>query len=302
MSDTSGDQRLSAGVIGLGLLGSAIVQRLEERGFAVIGFDVDSARATELGVTQASSPAELATRVERLVLCLPDSDAVEEVCFGVDGLLPGAGSRLGLILDCTTGEPERSEAFAVRCEEAGVAFVEAEVSGSSEMLLRGEAALLVGAEGDGLEAAEELLDALSPIVFHLGAVGAGAKMKLVSNLVVGLNRLVLAEAVYLAERADVSPGALLEVLRAGPGASRALELKGDKMLKSDYAPVARLAQHLKDVELILGLGSAAGAELPLSRLHRDLLSQGVEEGLGELDNSSIIEVLRNRPSSEDGGD
>ena len=77
---------------------------------------------------------------------------------------------------------------------------------------------------------------------------------------------------------------------------------GGKMVKSDYAPEARLAQHLKDVELILDLGGAAGADLPLSRLHRELLSQGVEEGLGELDNSSIIEVLRNRPSSEGGGE
>lgn len=250
----------------------------------------------------ADSPAQLAERVERVVLCLPDSDAVEEVCGGSAGLLSAAASRLELVIDCTTGDPDRSEALAGRMGGAGIAFVEAEVSGSSELMLSGEAALLVGAEPGSLEAATELLDALSPLVFHLGPVGAGAKMKLVSNLVVGLNRLVLAEAVYLAERVGVSPGALLEVLRAGPGHSRALELKGEKMLKSDYAPAARLAQHLKDVELILGLGSAAGVELPLSRLHLDLLSQGVAEGLGELDNSSIIEVLRNRPSLEEGGD
>ena len=185
---------------------------------------------------------------------------------------------------------------------AGIAFVEAEVSGSSELMLSGEAALLVGAEPGSLEAAAELLDALSPVVFHLGPVGAGAKMKLVSNLAVGLNRLVLAEALYLAERVGVEPGALLEVLRAGPGHSRAGELKGGKMVKSDYSPEARLAQHLKDVELILDLGDAAGADLPLSRLHRELLARGVEEGLGELDNSSIIEVLRNSPAREDGGE
>ncbi len=78
---------------------------------------------------------------------------------------------------------------------AGIAFVEAEVSGSSELMLPGEAVLLVGAEPGSLEAAAELLDALSPLVFHLGPVGAGAKMKLVSNLAVGLNRLVLADGV-----------------------------------------------------------------------------------------------------------
>ena len=287
------------GVVGLGLLGSAIVRCLLEGGLEVIGLDVDPGRPGELALDSASSPAELAARADRIVLCLPGSPEVEEVC---DGILDAADRRVGLVVDCTTGDPLRSEAVAARMTGAGIAFVEAEVSGSSELMLSGEAALLVGAEPGSLEAAAELLDALSPVVFHLGPVGAGAKMKLVSNLAVGLNRLVLAEALYLAERVGVEPGALLEVLRAGPGHSRAGELKGGKMVKSDYSPEARLAQHLKDVELILDLGDAAGADLPLSRLHRELLARGVEEGLGELDNSSIIEVLRNSPAREDGGE
>lgn len=302
MSRAPGDDRSATGMIGLGLLGSAITQRLLEHGFEVVGFDIDPGRALELGIETADSPAQLAARVERIVLCLSDSDAVEEVCGGSSGLLSAAASRLELVIDCTTGDPDRSEALAGRLGGAGIAFVEAEVSGSSELMLSGEAALLVGAEPGSLEAAAELLDALSPVVFHLGPVGAGAKMKLVSNLAVGLNRLVLAEALYLAERVGVEPGALLEVLRAGPGHSRAGELKGGKMVKSDYSPEARLAQHLKDVELILDLGDAAGADLPLSRLHRELLARGVEEGLGDLDNSSIIEVLRNSPAREDGGE
>ena len=302
MSRAPGDGRPATGMIGLGLLGSAITQRLLEHGLEVVGFDIEPGRALELGIETADSPAQLAARVERIVLCLPDSDAVEEVCGGSSGLLSAAASRLELVIDCTTGDPDRSEALAGRLGGAGIAFVEAEVSGSSELMLSGEAALLVGAEPGSLEAATELLDALSPVVFHLGPVGAGAKMKLVSNLAVGLNRLVLAEALYLAERVGVEPGALLEVLRAGPGHSRAGELKGGKMVKSDYSPEARLAQHLKDVELILDLGDAAGADLPLSRLHRELLARGVEEGLGELDNSSIIEVLRNSPAREDGGE
>ena len=302
MSRAPGDGRSATGMIGLGLLGSAITQRLLEHGLEVVGFDIEPGRALELGIETADSPAQLAARVERIVLCLPGSAAVEEVCGGSSGLLSAAASRLELVIDCTTGDPDRSEALAGRLGGAGIAFVEAEVSGSSELMLSGEAALLVGAEPGSLEAAAELLDALSPVVFHLGPVGAGAKMKLVSNLAVGLNRLVLAEALYLAERVGVEPGALLEVLRAGPGHSRAGELKGGKMVKSDYSPEARLAQHLKDVELILDLGDAAGADLPLSRLHRELLARGVEEGLGELDNSSIIEVLRNSPAREDGGE
>ena len=253
----------------------------------------------ELGIEPAGSPEELAARVSSVVLCLPGSSEVEEVC---DGILDAAEAGAGLVVDCTTGDPLRSEAVASRMAAAGISFVEAEVTGSSRLFERGEAALLVGASGEAIGQAAALLDALSPVVFHLGEVGSGARMKLVSNLVVGLNRLVLAEAVSLAEKVGVSPAHLLEVLRSGPGHSRALELKGRKMVEGDYDPEARLAQHLKDVELILELGGGVDAPLPLSRLHRELLERGVADGLGDLDNSSIVEVLRKGSGAEESKD
>ena len=287
------------GVAGLGLLGSAIARRLLAGGLELIGLDLDPGRCAELGIESAGSPGELAQRVGAVVLCLPGSREVEEVC---GGLIKAGDSGLELVLDCTTGDPLRSEAVAAAMAGAGIAFVEAEVTGSSGLFERGEAALLVGASGEALGQATALLDLLSPVVFHLGEVGSGARMKLVSNLVVGLNRLVLAEAVSLAEKAGVSPAHLLEVLRSGPGHSRALELKGRKMVEGDYDPEARLAQHLKDVELILELGRGVDAPLPLSHLHRALLEQGVAEGLGDLDNSSIVEVLRKGPGAEESED
>ena len=92
--------------------------------------------------------------------------------------------------------------------------------------------------------------------------------------------------------AGIPASHLLEVLRSGPGHSRAVELKGRKMAEGDYEPEARLAQHLRDVELILDLGRRVDAQLPLSTLHRELLERAVGEGLGELDNSAVVEVLR----------
>ncbi|MFP6737700.1 MAG: NAD(P)-dependent oxidoreductase [Planctomycetota bacterium] len=284
------------GVAGLGLLGSAIARRLLAGGLEVIGLDLDPGRCAELGIESAGSPGELAVRVGSVVLCLPGSCEVEDVCAS---LLEARDRSIELVVDCTTGDPLRSEAVAARLAAAGIAFVEAAVSGSSRLFERGEAALLVGASREALGQATGLLDVLSPVVFHLGEVGSGSRMKLVSNLVVGLNRLVLAEAVSLAEKAGVSPAHLLEVLRSGPGHSRALELKGRKMVEGDYDPEARLVQHFKDVELILELGRGVDAQLPLSRLHRELLERGVDEGLGDLDNSSIVEVLRKGPGAQE---
>jgi 3-hydroxyisobutyrate dehydrogenase-like beta-hydroxyacid dehydrogenase len=296
--------RAPVGVVGLGLLGGAVVERLRTAGFHVLGYDRSAARAAALGVGGAGTAAELASRVHRVVLCLPDSDAVEEVVEGRAGLQEawatawrgsGAGGGSGLLVDCTTGDPRRSQALAERLSADGVHYVEAAVSGSSAVLRRGDAVLLVAGNRAAVEAAADLLDALAGVVFDLGDVGSAGRMKLAVNLVLGLNRLALAEGLALAEKAGLSPGAFLEVVRAGPAHSRVLEAKGEKMRRGDFAPEARLAQHLKDVRLILALGDEVGAALPATRLHADLLERALARGLGEADNSAIVEVLRRMP-------
>ena len=117
-------------------------------------------------------------------------------------------------------------------------------------------------------------------------------MKLVVNLVLGLNRAVLAEGLCFAERSGVDPHQALEVLRAGPAYSRVMETKANKMLDGDFTPQARLAQHWKNVRLILSAGEWSGATLPLSTLHDQLLSGLIQSGFGDLDNSAIIKAFQ----------
>jgi 3-hydroxyisobutyrate dehydrogenase-like beta-hydroxyacid dehydrogenase len=279
------------GVIGVGLLGSAIAGRLRAAGYRLVAHDAEPSRAAEAGGAVAASPAEVAAAVERVVLCLPDHEVVEEVVAGPAGLLAGE-RRVRLVVDTTTGDPEGSVGVARRLEEAGVQFIDAAVSGSSRDLRQGDAVLLVGGSADVVEAARDLLDALAPVVFHLGEAGSGASTKLVTNLVLGLHRLALAEAIVLGERVGLPAAALLEVLRAGPAYSRVLDTKGRKMLHGDFRPQARLAQHLKDVRLILEMGRRAGAALPLSQKHAEVLARGVALGHGDEDNSAVLQVLR----------
>jgi 3-hydroxyisobutyrate dehydrogenase-like beta-hydroxyacid dehydrogenase len=116
-------------------------------------------------------------------------------------------------------------------------------------------------------------------------------MKLVVNLVLGLNRAVLAEGLALARSCGLDPSAALEIPRAGPAASRVMDVKGTKMLSGDFTPQARLAQHLKDVHLILKMGHDCGARVPLSALHRDLLEGLAAQGYHDADNSAIIRAF-----------
>ena len=117
-------------------------------------------------------------------------------------------------------------------------------------------------------------------------------MKLVLNLVLGLNRAVLAEGLEFARASGIDPAVALEILKSGPAYSRAMEAKGEKMLTGDFEPEARLSQHLKDVRLILAYGEKLGAKLPLSALHRELLEAAETAGFGGADNSAIIKAFQ----------
>src|SRR5262245_50034180 len=119
-------------------------------------------------------------------------------------------------------------------------------------------------------------------------------MKLVTNLVLGLNRAALAEGLAFAGAIGLAPADALEVLLNCPAYSRTMDAKGPKMVAGDFTPAAKLSQHLKDVRIILVEGERAGQPLPLSALHRQLLEAAEAAGWGELDNSGIIRAIERK--------
>jgi 3-hydroxyisobutyrate dehydrogenase-like beta-hydroxyacid dehydrogenase len=127
--------------------------------------------------------------------------------------------------------------------------------------------------------------------FHPGPAGTGAKMKLVTNLVLGLNRAALAEGLAFAESIGLDPAVSLAVMRGSLAYSRIMDTKGERMIRGDFAPDARLSQHLKDVRLIVDIGRHAGLPMTLSAAHRKVLEGAEAAGYGDLDNSAIIKVL-----------
>ena len=226
----------------------------------------------------------------KLGLSLPDSRVVETVLNEV-----GAELRPGqVILDTTTGEPEDAMRFAERLRLLGVAYLDATVSGSSEQLRRGEALCMVGGEATDFARCAGLFAALGSPVMHVGGSGDGAKMKLVTNLVLGLNRAALAEGLALAEGMRLDLRQTLQVLQSSAAASRIMDSKGEKMIAREFSPVARLSQHLKDVRIIQQAGESAGLHLPLTEAHRRLLEEAETAGLGAQDNSAVIEVIRRK--------
>ena len=171
-------------------------------------------------------------------------------------------------------------------------MLDAPVAGSSGQARRREAPVVVGGDPEVFARCRPILDPLTERVRHVGPNGAGARAKLVINLVLGLNRLALAEGLLFGLRQGLDGRALLAVLKDSGAYSRAMDLKGERMVEGNFEAEGKLAQHLKDVELMLEVGHAAGAPLLATALHRQLLLAGVAGGLGDHDNSAIIAVLR----------
>ena len=278
------------GVIGLGLLGSAIAERLLDHGYAVQVQNRTREKARPLierGAVWSDNPF---VECDRVIISLYTSDIVAKVIERLEeGLHEGQ-----ILIDTTTGTPSDAESLALRLEASGVHYLDAPVSGSSEQAKKGQVTILVGGTMMAFNDVKDLCDCLAAKVIYVGGSGNGSRLKLVSNLVLGLNRAVLAEGLALAEAMGLNAELTLAVLKDSAAYSGVMDTKGRKMISGDFTTQARLSQHLKDVQLILEQGIKLDQELPLSKLHAFLLSDLEHQGLGDLDNSAIIRAWLSR--------
>jgi 3-hydroxyisobutyrate dehydrogenase-like beta-hydroxyacid dehydrogenase len=276
------------GIIGLGLMGTALTERLLDAEYAVWVHNRTREKADPLlarGARWADNPL---AECDRVLISLYTTDTVEEVLGQLgEALRPGQ-----ILIDTTTGEPEQTTRLGARLAERGVHYLDAPISGSSQQTRDGNVTTIVGGPRETFDACGDLFDCWSAKTIYAGPCGSGSKMKLVSNLVLGLNRAALAEGLVFAETLGLDTEAALEVLMGSMSYSRIMDTKGNKMIQGDFRTQARLAQHLKDIQLIVAAATRAGQGLPLSIVHQQLLEAAVSAGWGDEDNSAIIQTIR----------
>jgi 3-hydroxyisobutyrate dehydrogenase-like beta-hydroxyacid dehydrogenase len=282
VSETS--SRKSVGVIGLGLMGTAITERFLKAGFRVHIYNRTRQKADPLLAMGAEWNGNPLMICDRIVISLYTTDVVEEVLRHLaDGLRAGQ-----IIIDTTTGNPEQTARLGRRLADRGVQYLDAPISGSSEQTRRGEVTVMASGPRETFEACRDLFDAFARTVLYVGDWGNAARMKLVTNLVLGLNRAALAEGLVFAKAIGLSQKDALAALMESMAYSRIMETKGEKMVQQDFRTQARLSQHLKDIRIILEEGIRTGLALPLTEAHRRLLEAAEAAGYGEADNSAII--------------
>lgn len=287
----------SVGCIGAGVLGGAIMQRLASRGFRPAVWNRDRAKLAPIvqgGAVEATTPAELTRSSTFVITCLSDGAAIEQVVFGTDGVAAG-GSPDKILIDMSTCASAHTREMAARLVEAcGMRWLDAPISGGAPAALEGRMAVMIGGEQDAFERARPIWDALAGRATLMGPSGAGQATKMINQVLVANGVAVLAEACALAERAGIDAAKIPQALAGGRADSKQLQEMFPKMVASEFSITGRAALMLKDLELIHDLARSVHAPVPLTAQVTELFRKQVADGLGDHDNTELVNAFRGR--------
>jgi len=283
------------GIVGLGFMGQAFTANLLRAGFCLQGFDIDARRMKEFegqGGIPVSSAAKATEGARWVLTSLPNSTIARDVVLGPGGIVEGGKEGL-IITDTTTSRPEDSISLGAELGRRGIRFLDAGVSGTSTMAWKKNLVVIAGGEAADFQACSPLFAGFSKAAYHMGPLGSGALAKLIINLVLACNRFGLAEGLVLGMKSGMNLENLMAALKGGAAGSKAMDQKGEMMIKGDYtAPSSRLTTTLKDVRLMLEQSQRYGAPMFVMGIFSQIVQAGVQMGYGEFDPVAFIEVLR----------
>jgi 3-hydroxyisobutyrate dehydrogenase-like beta-hydroxyacid dehydrogenase len=281
----------AVGFIGLGIMGSLQAANLAKAGYELTVYNRTRSKADEWaaehGGTVVDSPKEVAERSDVVITMVVDGPQVEAMIDqALDGARPGT-----LFIDMSTIAPATARALNDRLREAGHAFLDAPVTGSSPKARAGTLVIMVGGEPEALERGRPLLEVMGEKIVHCGAAGQGQAVKVIANTITAINAATLAQGLTVARQAGVDLDALLESMEGGSADSTMRSLKGRPMIEHDFTPLFKLAHMLKDVQLCLAEARTANSAFPLAGLAQELYGAGMGHGLGDQDFSAVIRVV-----------
>ncbi|WDV49534.1 NAD(P)-dependent oxidoreductase [Streptomyces coeruleorubidus] len=287
----------TVGFIGLGAMGLPMAANLAEAGFDVLVWNRSRPSleaAVAAGCRAAGRPAQVAGAARVVLTMLPDLPQVRALLDGPDGLLTGAGTdgAMDTLVVMGTVSPVAVRALAEELRPRGIEIVDAPVSGGVTGARDAALSIMAGGTADAVERVRPYLAAMGSTVRRMGDTGAGSLAKACNQLVVAGTLVALAEAVVLGERGGLEPAALLDVLAGGLAASEVLTQKRHHLADSDFTPSGPARYLHKDLGFVLDSAADADVTLPLSATVAALYSAIDSGGLGDLDNSVVLRLLR----------
>ncbi|MBE3578260.1 MAG: NAD(P)-dependent oxidoreductase [Limnochordales bacterium] len=282
------------GWIGLGIMGRPMAFNLLRAGYALTVYSRRRSSADQLvaaGATWRDSPAQVAAESDIVFTTVTDSAAVEEVVLGKEGVF--AGARPGLIfVDMSTIAPAVSRRIAAEGERRGVRCLDAPVSGGEKGARERTLSIMVGGDAETLAACRPLLEILGKKITHVGPAGAGQTLKLVNQVICGLNLLAMAEGLALADRAGLDLNTVVEAVSGGAAGSWMVANLGPKVAAGDFTPGFMIKLQQKDLRLALEMAAELAQPLPGTALVHQLFRYLEAGGAAEEGTQALYKVLR----------
>ncbi len=283
------------GFIGLGAMGAPMAKHLLKAGYRLRVFDLNPQPMTELkalGAVEAGSAADAAQQAEVIITVLPACEDVKMAVLGAKGVLEAA-KRGAVLIDMSSIAPHTSHQVAAEARAKGVEFMDAPVSGGTIAAEKGTLTIMVGGDKKLLEEHRDILEAMGKTIYHVGGIGMGETIKMVNQILVGINILAIAEAFVLGTKLGAEPEVIYDVIRKSAGNSFLIDHRvPDYIFKGDFAqPGFSLDLLLKDVGLAVESAKIEKVPLFLTAQAFQCLAMASASGRGRLDISSVIEIL-----------
>ena len=290
--------RITIGFVGIGIMGFHMARRLAEAGNTVLAWNRSREKAERLepfGAHVADNAADIAAGANAVIIMVADGPASDAVIFGADGsdgVLASMEQGSTLIV-MSSIPPETAAAQGDAANGRGVRYLDAPVSGGEPGARDGTMVIMAGGDQDAFEELQPAFSIMGRST-HVGPAGAGSLAKLANQVIVGNTIQTVAEALLLAEQGGADPDAVITALQGGFADSPILQNHGKRMIAGNFEPGGRCRIQLKDTKTAEDLGRSLDLDLPVTSLVRQIYSDLVEQGQGDLDHNAAWLELRRR--------
>jgi 3-hydroxyisobutyrate dehydrogenase/glyoxylate/succinic semialdehyde reductase len=280
------------GIIGLGIMGGAIARNLVDRGWRVIGFDIDAARRAELGLANviiAADVGQVARDAPILMTSLPTPAAVEDVARAI----ANSGEPSRIVVELSTLALADKLSFESILTKAGHIALDCPLSGTGAQAKNRDLVVYASGDSNAIARCKSLFTDFAKQSADLGKYGNGSRMKFVANHLVAIHNVATAEAMILAERAGLDPKMVVDMVGPGAGGSRMFQMRAPMMVEGVYEPATmKVSTWKKDMAIIAEFADDLGCATPLFTLTQPVYAQAMAMGLGNQDTAAVFEVLK----------
>lgn len=281
------------GFVGLGIMGRPMSKNLLKAGYDVTAYDIVQAALDDVvaaGAKRGTSAKDVASKTDIIITMLPDGPDVEKVVLGPNGVLEGA-KKGAIVVDMSSISPIVAQKVGKACNDKGIDFLDAPVSGGEPGAIAGTLAIMVGGKQAVFDKVKPILEKMGSSVTLTGDVGAGNVTKLANQIMVAVNIAGVSEALVLATKAGLDPEVVFNAVKVGLAGSNVLNAKAPMMIARNFKPGFRIRLHQKDLRNTLQTAEALGIPLPITAYCQQMFNALMNEGKGDNDHSGLVQYL-----------